>query len=653
MDAIPEQMRKAPRWLVWKSEPNSDPTKKPRKVPYYVDGTRRSGRLDSPADLSRLATYDAAVNAVLCGYSGLGFALGPDGTGNAWQGADLDDVESHPEAASVASTLPGYVETSPSKKGLHAVGYGRPFDSLGSNGTGIEAYSAGRYFTVTGQRVNGSEIICIADLVENTLRPIHRGQPKPEPPSDPITPQTIEDLRSALGALDSDDRDLWVRMGLALRTLGDDGYDLWEEWSQSGVKWDPHNDPETWKSFKPDRTGYKAVFAEAKRQGWVNPAAAPPPGELFADVKIYKLSFRRHTREELTAARLTPREIVRDLLYADVRTMNGPGGVSKTTLELYATVTLGLGKPLWGRPVASPVRSVIVTREDPAAVLLGRLREICNAMLLSDEEIETVLDHVRILDLSGEPFRLTEIDRDIVKPNLQSINWLIDTLNDFKPDWLIFDPLISFGTGEARVNDSEQGLIEAFRILRNRLDCCVEAIHHVGKQNAREKTLDQYAGRGGSALADGSRMVAVIAPRSPAEWEKVTGEPLGEHEAGLEMALPKLSYTRPQNSIFIKRIGYSFIQVATTQSTEDRRARNCKKLGAFINAEYAAGRHYSKRELEQFISEIGLSRDELRKAAIDLTRDSDFVYHDLGHRGGSYFEPVGCADPSGATGGEK
>lgn len=79
------------------------------------------------------------------------------------------------------------------------------------------------------------------------------------------------DLRSALAAMRSDDRDLWVRMGHALKELGEQGRGLWIEWSQTSDKYDAMDAARVWESFHPSRTGYQAVFAEAQRQGWVNP----------------------------------------------------------------------------------------------------------------------------------------------------------------------------------------------------------------------------------------------------------------------------------------------------------------------------------------------------------------------------------------------
>lgn len=149
-------MRAASRWLIYQNVPQ--PGKKPRKIPHYADGAPRQGALDTSADVARLVTFEAAVAALQeRGQDwGLGFALGPDGTGNYWQGIDLDDVEAN-GLIEVANTLPGYVEYSPSGMGAHAIGYGAKFGTLGSNGTGIEAYCEGRFFTFTGNMMRDSK----------------------------------------------------------------------------------------------------------------------------------------------------------------------------------------------------------------------------------------------------------------------------------------------------------------------------------------------------------------------------------------------------------------------------------------------------------------------------------------------------------------
>lgn len=172
---VPEAMRAAPRWLLWRKVPHADATKKPRKVPFYVDGTPRRGALDTPDDVRRLATLDQALAAMAGGsFAGVGFALGDDGTGWHWQGIDLDAIDQRPALRELVARLPGYVETSPGGGGAHALGLGAYFQALGSNASGIEAYAKGRYFTVTGAGGRG-QLSDLAPFVAEVLHPLHGG----------------------------------------------------------------------------------------------------------------------------------------------------------------------------------------------------------------------------------------------------------------------------------------------------------------------------------------------------------------------------------------------------------------------------------------------------------------------------------------------
>lgn len=279
--SIPAAMKNAKRWLVWKSIPNTDPTKKPRKVPFYVSGVPRNGAMDTPEDAAQFGTYDDAARAVSTGvYAGLGFALG-DG----WQGVDLDGMTQRPMLYTIAADLMRmtYCETSPNGDGIHAIGYGAPFASMGSTSDGIEAYAGGRFFTVTGASLGAEHVTDLAPFVERDLRP-RRGAAAPSVPLPPVarlgdavaTAEQVVELRSALLHMRSDDRGLWVDVGMALKSLGDVGRGLWMEWSAQSDKFDPLDAARTWESFRPNQTDYRAVFAKAQAQGWVNPKARQP-----------------------------------------------------------------------------------------------------------------------------------------------------------------------------------------------------------------------------------------------------------------------------------------------------------------------------------------------------------------------------------------
>ena len=160
-------MQAARRWMVWREELKNG---RPVKVPYYVNGEKR-GETDTPADHAQLVTYVEAV-AVVSSYTGLAFALGRDGAGGCWQGIDLDDVSPN-QLSDLANVLPGYVEFSPSLAGCHAIVYGLEFRTLGSNGTGTEAYAQGRFSTYTGLMIRDSELTDLAGFVVGPLAERH------------------------------------------------------------------------------------------------------------------------------------------------------------------------------------------------------------------------------------------------------------------------------------------------------------------------------------------------------------------------------------------------------------------------------------------------------------------------------------------------
>ena len=83
-----------------------------------------------------------------------------------------------------------------------------------------------------------------------------------------------EDLQSALGALDADDRELWVSVGLAL--YGEQGgYALWDGWSSRSSLYDAGDQEYRWSSFSNKQSiNAESVFHWAQQAGWINPARA-------------------------------------------------------------------------------------------------------------------------------------------------------------------------------------------------------------------------------------------------------------------------------------------------------------------------------------------------------------------------------------------
>lgn len=318
---------------------------------------------------------------------------------------------------------------------------------------------------------------------------------------------------------------------------------------------------------------------------------------------------------EWATARLAPDCIVADLLFADVGVLIAPGGTGKTTLVLLLAACVALGKDFIGLRVERPGPVLILTSEDSREMLVARLRRVAETLALSPSEIIHLRATVVISDVSGSGFRLTTVINDSVRPD-DVVDLVATEAARIKPALVVIDPAVSFGVGEARVNDAEQGLIEAGRRLRRILNCCVLYVHHTGKQNARDGAVDQYAGRGGSAFADGARMVLVLQSLSRSDWKKYTGLPLSDGEQGLIFARPKMSYCRAQQPLYIRRSGYAFELATSVASAEHNPMADAEQVARMVEAELEVGRQHTKNSLEAIHQTANMSRQQMRDALV-------------------------------------
>ena len=148
--AIPESLKTTPHWVVWRFEKRRGKT---TKVPYNA----LTGAAASTTDPSTWTDFHE-VERVMGKYSGIGFVFSED---DPHTGIDLDKCR-NPETGAIESwafdivkDLNSYTELSPSGKGLHVLVLGNK--PVGRNRTGrIEIYSTARYFTVTGNHLEGT-----------------------------------------------------------------------------------------------------------------------------------------------------------------------------------------------------------------------------------------------------------------------------------------------------------------------------------------------------------------------------------------------------------------------------------------------------------------------------------------------------------------
>jgi primase-polymerase (primpol)-like protein len=143
--AVPADLRERRQWVVWRQ----------RKIPYQA---RAPELRASTTDARTWAPFERAISTCARGKAdGIGFVFAEN---DPFFGVDLDGCrnpetgELSPVAAALVAELDSYAELSLSGRGVHVIARGRLERGRCRRGA-IEIYDRGRYFVVTGGRLNG------------------------------------------------------------------------------------------------------------------------------------------------------------------------------------------------------------------------------------------------------------------------------------------------------------------------------------------------------------------------------------------------------------------------------------------------------------------------------------------------------------------
>ena len=143
---IPEELRKQRAWVGYVLKPKGTKTD---KIPMNV----MTGQPAKSNDPETWTDFDSAVAlAIQRGYSGIGFMFQPP-----YVGLDFDhcikDGVIEPHVLEILKLLNAYSEASPSGKGIHTICKGTIPRGRKLTKMGIEIYTKGRFFTVTGDQL--------------------------------------------------------------------------------------------------------------------------------------------------------------------------------------------------------------------------------------------------------------------------------------------------------------------------------------------------------------------------------------------------------------------------------------------------------------------------------------------------------------------
>lgn len=145
-EIIPQELLNLPSWVGYQLRRNKD---RIDKVPMNVL-TGRTAKTNDPSTWTDFTT--ASDLALQRGYAGVGFVFQPP-----YVGVDIDhcvkDGAIAPYAVDILKALNSYAEYSPSGTGIHILCKGKIARACKISKIGLEIYTKGRFFTVTGNRL--------------------------------------------------------------------------------------------------------------------------------------------------------------------------------------------------------------------------------------------------------------------------------------------------------------------------------------------------------------------------------------------------------------------------------------------------------------------------------------------------------------------
>ncbi|TVR61844.1 MAG: DUF3987 domain-containing protein, partial [Candidatus Competibacteraceae bacterium] len=162
-----------------------------------------------------------------------------------------------------------------------------------------------------------------------------------------------ERIRDALCFISADDRDTWLRMGMAIKSeVGDTGFDLWDAWSQQAPSYNSRDARDVWNSIRANgQVTAGTLFHVAQANGWRNDGMhrKPTPEEL---AERRRIAAERAAQE---AAEIACERV----------------DTAKKAAAIYKAGTDPVDNPYLSRKRVSPVATLREIDAGAAATILG------------------------------------------------------------------------------------------------------------------------------------------------------------------------------------------------------------------------------------------------------------------------------------------
>lgn len=300
----------------------------------------------------------------------------------------------------------------------------------------------------------------------------------------------VAEIRSALTCIPADDRDLWLQVGMALHSTqaGQQAFGLWCEWSQSSPKYDAGDQRRVWDSMKRDHGGVtlSSLFGHAKARGWTE-AGGSWTGGLPVQPTLEAVpatGFEFIPAADLIANPQPPEWVITDVIEAStLGVVYGDSDAYKSFIALDMGLHVAAGRTWYGKRVRQG--SVFYVAGEGHRGIGRRVAAWC-----------------KWHQVSGEiPFYASRTSAELTSyHSAQAVSDAVAAMADnadTAPGLVIIDTLAAnFGAAdENSAKDMGLFLTLVQRLLRERFDCTVLVVHHVGHGD-KKRERGSYALRG-------------------------------------------------------------------------------------------------------------------------------------------------------------
>lgn len=481
------------------------------------------------ASLDKLGNYEQA-KALGYPFIGISFTHPVTVIGKQLVCVDLDwknapDGMAHPKQLELMASLRGHAyETSYSGKGAHywvlCEKHEIPESIKLSPFHEIEIFAGvrpGRAMNVmiTDMDYSGELMWCELKGKFDALNMIAFNPPvEPKPAKEFTHTADMNEMQVLLQFINADDYTDWINTGMIIKAeLGEDGYEIWDNWSRTSDKYDPFIMRTKWDSFKRDGLGLGTLIKKAQEHGYVGTHIKSSPNDDFNEIdpETGEIQPKKSLLERAYVPidkQLTATEWILDgIIPNGVGVISGVGGVGKTTaiMPLAATVA-GFDDHL--SDISAKIRrKVLYITED--AVQANKAIYAMKKWRKSQNDIQQIGDWIHL-------YHSTQYSVNDLKALLN------EAVNNHSSEYkgIIFPPLVIFDTASANIavdNENDNAEIGKFMTLFKQMwakyKMPIWLINHLAKSanGLSIDELDTFSARGASAWRDNGSWTANLA----------------------------------------------------------------------------------------------------------------------------------------------